>query len=149
MNFVRDLREAFLGRFGEGLQIEEVDHAKRGFCLDITATATDIEAAASVMDGLGFALEAISAIDWPADGAMELVYDFNRMAGSGRVAIRVRLSREKPELPSISGIYGGANWYEREAHEMFGIAFSGHPNLVPLVLPEDATFHPLRKDYSA
>jgi NADH-quinone oxidoreductase subunit C len=149
MDFVRDLREAFLGRFGEGLQIEEVDHAKRGFCLDITATATDIKAAASVMDGLGFALEAISAIDWPADGAMELVYDFNRMAGSGRVAIRVRLSREKPELPSISGIYGGANWYEREAHEMFGIAFSGHPNLVPLVLPEDATFHPLRKDYSA
>jgi NADH-quinone oxidoreductase subunit C len=80
---------------------------------------------------------------------MELVYDFNKMADGGRIAIRVRLSREKPELPSISKIFGGANWYEREAHEMFGIVFSGHPNLTPLILPEDATFHPLRKDFSA
>jgi NADH:ubiquinone oxidoreductase subunit C len=149
MDSVRDLREALQGHFGERLRIEEVDHAKRGFCLDITASATDIEAAASVMDGLGFALEAISAIDWPAEEAMELIYDFNGMAGGGRIAIRVRVPREKPELASISKIFGGADWYEREAHEMFGILFSGHPNLVPLVLPEDADFHPLRKDYAA
>lgn len=149
MDVVRDLREAFLGRFGDGLRIEEVDHARRGFCLDITASAADIEAAASLMDGLGFALEALTAADWPADGAMELVYDFNGMACGGRVAIRVRVPRAKAELPSISGIFGGANWYEREAHEMFGIVFSGHPNLVPLVLPEDADYYPLRKDDAA
>jgi NADH-quinone oxidoreductase subunit C len=126
-----------------------VDPGKRGCHLDITASGTDIEAVASVMDGLGFTLEAISGIDRPAEEAMELVYDFNKMADGGRIAIRVRLSREKPELPSISKIFGGANWYEREAHEMFGIVFSGHPNLTPLILPEDATFHPLRKDFSA
>jgi NADH-quinone oxidoreductase subunit C len=148
MDSVRDLREALQGHFGERLRIEEVDHARRGFHLDITASAADIEPAASLMDDLGFALEAISAIDWPAEEAMELIYDFNGMARGGRVAIRVRVPREKPELPSISRIFGGADWYEREAHEMFGILFSGHPNLVPLVLPEDADFHPLRKDYA-
>ncbi len=146
MNSVRDLREALPGRFGERIRIEEADYAKRGFSLDIAASAADIEDAAGLMDSLGFALESLSAIDWPAEGAMELVYDFNGMAGGGRVAIRVRVPREAPELPSISGIFGGANWYEREAHEMFGIVFSGHPNLAPLVLPEDADVHPLRKD---
>jgi NADH-quinone oxidoreductase subunit C len=67
----------------------------------------------------------------------------------GRIVIRVRVSRENPELPSISKIFGGANWHEREAHDMFGFVFSGHPDLSPLLLPEDATFHPLRKDFSA
>ena len=149
MDFVQDLRAALTARFGEGIQIEDVDFAKRGCQLEITASGDDIEAAASVMDRLGFALEAISGVDWLAEGAMELVYDFNKMADGGRVAIRVRVPREKPELPSISGIFGGANWHEREAHDMYGIVFSGHPNLTPLLLPEDSTIHPLRKDFSA
>jgi len=149
MDFVQDLREAFTGRFGDKLRIEAADFSKCGCHLDITASGTDIEAAASVVDGLGFTLEAISGVDWPAEEAMELVYDFNKMAEGGRIAIRVRVSREKPELPSISKIFGGANWHEREAHDMFGFVFSGHPDLTPLLLPENATFHPLRKDFSA
>jgi NADH-quinone oxidoreductase subunit C len=149
MDFVQDLCTALTGRFGDRIRIEAVDFSKRGCHLEIAASGTDIEAAASAMDGLGFTLEAISGIDWPAEEAMELVYDFNKMADGGRIAIRVRVSREKPELPSISKIFGGANWHEREAHEMFGILFSGHPNLTPLLLPEDAIFHPLRKDFAA
>lgn len=149
MDFVQDLRNAFAGRFGDKLRIEAVDFGKRGCHLEITASGTDIEAVAAAMDDLGFTLEAISGVDWPAEEAMELVYDFNKMADGGRIAIRVRVSREKPELPSISKIFGGANWHEREAHDMFGIVFLGHPNLTPLLLPEDATIHPLRKDFSA
>jgi NADH-quinone oxidoreductase subunit C len=149
MDYVPDLRDAFMGRFGDRLRIEAVDPGKRGCHLDIAASGTDIEAIAGLMDALGFTLEAITGIDWPAEEAMELVYDFNKMADGGRIAIRVRVSREKPELSTISRIYGGADWHEREAHEMFGIVFSGHPNLTPLILPEDATFHPLRKDFSA
>ena len=149
MDFVRELRDALSGHFGDRLRIEEVDHARRGFSLDITASAADIGTAASLMDGLGFALESLSGVDWPAEGAMEVVYDFNNLAGGVRIAVRVRVPRDAPEIPSIAGIFGGADWYEREAHEMFGIVFSGHPNLTPLVLPEDADFHPLRKDDAA
>jgi NADH-quinone oxidoreductase subunit C len=149
MDFVQDLRKAFMGCFGDRLRIEAVDFSKCGFHLEITVSGTDIEAAASLVDDLGFTIEAISGIDWPAEEAMELVYDFNKMADGGRIAIRVRVSRKNPELPSISKIFGGANWHEREAHDMFGFVFSGHPDLTPLLLPEDATFHPLRKDFSA
>jgi NADH-quinone oxidoreductase subunit C len=51
-------------------------------------------------------------------------------------------------LPTLSAIYPGADWHERETHDFFGVIFSGHPDLTPLLLPEDADFHPLRKDFA-
>jgi NADH-quinone oxidoreductase subunit C len=84
--------------------------------------------------------------DLPED-ALEVVYDFNHYASFCRVVIRTRVGRSKPEVPTISGIYSGANWHERETHDFFGIIFVGHPYLEPLLLPEDADYHPLLKDF--
>jgi hypothetical protein len=50
-------------------------------------------------------------------------------------------------LPSLVGVYAGASWHERETHEMFGVQFDGHPNLVKLLLPDEFEGHPLRKDF--
>ena len=61
--------------------------------------------------------------------------------------LRTRVPREAPELPSLVDVYAGAAWHEREAHEMFGIAFAGHPQLAPLLLPPEFEGHPLRKDF--
>ena len=94
-------------------------------------------------------LEAITGVDWLAEGQMEIVYDYTLPASGVRVAVRARVPRDKPELPTLSGLHPGANWHEREAHDFFGVVFTGHPDLTPLLLPEDADFHPLRKDYSA
>jgi NADH-quinone oxidoreductase subunit C len=82
-----------------------------------------------------------------AEDALEAVYDFNHYESFCRVTIRTRVVRSKPEIPTISRIYPGANWHERETHDFFGIIFVGHPYLVPLLLPEDADFHPLLKDF--
>ena len=82
----------------------------------------------------------------PGD-ALEVVYDFNHYETLCRVTIRTRVPRSQPEVPTISQIYPGANWHERETHDFFGITFVGHPYLVPLLLPEDADFHPLLKDF--
>ncbi|MDH4332547.1 MAG: NADH-quinone oxidoreductase subunit C [Desulfobulbaceae bacterium] len=84
--------------------------------------------------------------DLPED-ALEAVYDFNHYDALCRVTIRTRMPRSAPEVPTISQIYPGANWHERETHDFFGIKFVGHPYLVPLLLPEDADFHPLLKDF--
>lgn len=78
---------------------------------------------------------------------LEAVYDFNHYQRLLRVAVHVRVPRDNPEIPTISGIYPGANWHERETHDFFGIRFLGHPDLSPLLLPEDADFHPLLKDF--
>lgn len=91
----------------------------------------------------------------PADKAplpedeIEVVYDFNRFQSRHRVVLRVRTPRSQPQVPTIQTIYPIAHWHEREAHDFFGIVFTGHSYLVPLLLPEDADFHPLLKDYGA
>ncbi|MDD4700830.1 MAG: NADH-quinone oxidoreductase subunit C [Desulfovibrio sp.] len=80
---------------------------------------------------------------------IEVVYDFNRFQSRHRVVLRVRTPRSQPQVPTILNIYPIAHWLEREAHDFFGIVFTGHAYLVPLLLPEDADFHPLLKDYGA
>lgn len=62
------------------------------------------------------------------------------------VHLRTSVPREDPRLPSLVDVFAGACWHEREAAEMFGIAFEGHPHLVPLLLPDGFVGHPLRKE---
>ena len=85
----------------------------------------------------------------PQEDELEVVYDFNLYAARHRVCLRVRTPRSNPQIHTIAEIYPIAHWHEREIHEFFGIVFLGHPYLIPLLLPEDAEYHPLLKDYSA
>jgi NADH-quinone oxidoreductase subunit C len=105
--------------------------------------------AAEKLDREGFALDTITGVDWMAAGQMEVVYDFFHFQKPLRVAVKTRIPRDNPELPSIHKVYPGANWHERETHDFFGIKFLGHPDLSPFLLPEDATYHPLRKDFTS
>lgn len=96
--------------------------------------------------GDGAAQEAAPAPEDLVD-EMEVVYDYSHFESLCHVVVRTRVKRDDPELPTVSGVFPGANWHERETHDFFGIRFAGHPDLSPLLLPEDADFHPLRKDY--
>ncbi len=91
----------------------------------------------------GYFIEDVSVVD--ASEGFLVVYHFDHDATPGRIALRVLLSHAKPEVPTISGIFSGADWHERECHDFFGVIFTGHPNPAPLLLPEDADFHPLLK----
>ena len=90
-------------------------------------------------------LASLLGVDYGDD--LGVVYHLYELLGSARVAICVRLPRAKPSLPSIVCLFPAADWKEREAAEMFGITFEGHPDLRNLLLPEDWEGHPLRKDY--
>jgi NADH-quinone oxidoreductase subunit C len=129
--------------------VQITDHAAKGFHLDVRLRPGRVVEAATLMDQQGFALDAVTGMDWMAANEMEVVYDYFHPALAWRVAVRTRVPRSQPEVPTISQVYPGANWHERETHEFFGIVFTGHPNLTPLLLPEDATYHPLRKDFKA
>ena len=64
-----------------------------------------------------------------------------------RVTFSADLPSESPRVASLVDLYSGANWHEREAHEMFGIHFAGHPNLTHLYLPDGFAGNPLRKSF--
>ena len=128
---------------------KETDYKAKGYHLDVDLPPEKVVAAAEILNRENFFIEAITGVDWIDEQQLEVVYDFNHFDELCRVVIRSRLDRNNPEIPTISHIYQGANWHERETHDFFGIIFTGHPDLAPLLLPEDADFHPLLKDFKA
>jgi NADH-quinone oxidoreductase subunit C len=110
------------------------------------------EACEFARDELGFDhISAVSGVDWIANNQLEVVY----FVGSLRqgwtdfvLALAERLPREDPVAKTMIGVWPGAEYQERETHEMFGINFQGHPDQSHILLPEDWNdLPPLRKDY--
>ena len=116
-------------------QVNEVDYRKRGYHLDVLLTAEEVRDFASVMRGNGFYLVFVSAVHLTP--VIEVVYQFASHSELCRVNGRTMVN-DFGCVPTISDIFDGANWHERETKEMFGVRFSGHPYPEPLLLPEDA-----------
>ena len=138
-----------------GAVVSETDYKAKGFDLDVKLSPENIVEAVRLVDEAGYFMDTMTGVDWlgeheaPAGDELEVVYDFNHFQERHGVVLRVRTPRSKPEVPTIHHIYPIAHWHEREAHEFFGIVFTGHPYLIPLLLPEDADYHPLLKDFKA
>jgi NADH-quinone oxidoreductase subunit C len=94
-------------------------------------------------------LSAMTAVDyWPqTDPRFHVVYEFTSVSKNLSLALRVPVAGVNPLLPTVSHIYRNANWREREIWDMFGIKFTGHPDLRRILMPADWEGHPLRKDY--
>ncbi len=107
------------------------------------------EVAAFAKDGLGFDyLVDISSIDHLGDDPrFDVVYELCILESNEHLRLKVRLSEDEPEVPSIAGLWPTANWHEREVFDMMGIRFSGHPDLRRILMWEGYPYHPLRKDF--
>ncbi len=81
------------------------------------------------------------------DPRFDVVINLLSMEHTQRLIVKVGVPGDDPTLPSITGVYAGANFYEREVWDLMGIAFEGHPDLTRIVLPDEWVGHPLRKDY--
>jgi NADH-quinone oxidoreductase subunit C len=77
----------------------------------------------------------------------ELVYHLYSIARNHRVRLKTRVAEENPRIASVTSVWRGANWLERETYDMYGIRFDGHPDLRRIYLYEEFQGHPLRKDY--
>lgn len=89
----------------------------------------------------------VTAADYPnREKRFEVVYHIYSFVRNDRLRIKV-LAGDGESVPSLTGIWAGANWMEREVFDMFGITFDNHPGLKRILLPEEWVGHPLRKDY--
>jgi len=89
----------------------------------------------------------LTALDWPKRNVIEVVYHLFSYRHRHGIVLKVEADRAKPEVPSVEGVWKAANWQERECYDMFGVVFTGHPDLRRLLLPDDWEGWPLRKDY--
>jgi NADH-quinone oxidoreductase subunit C len=93
-------------------------------------------------------LSDVTCVDWyPSEPRFEVVYHLLSIPKKERVRLKVKLNGDAPALESVTSVWPGANYFEREVFDLFGIRFNGHPYLRRLLMPENWEGHPLRKDY--
>ena len=93
-------------------------------------------------------LSSVTAVDrYPLEPRFEVVYHLHSVEQKQRVRLKCRLESDEPAIESVTSVWRGANWYEREVFDLFGINFLNHPDLRRIMLPDDWEGHPLRKDY--
>ncbi len=90
----------------------------------------------------------VTCVDWyPNEPRFEVIYHLLSIAKKERVRLKVRLEGDNPSLESVTSVWPGADFFEREVFDLFGIRFAAHPYLRRIQMPEDWEGHPLRKDY--
>src|SRR5580658_7913660 len=93
-------------------------------------------------------LSTVTAVDrYPAEPRFEVVYHLHSVERNERLRLKCRIFGADPVIESVTAVWRGANWYERETFDMFGIRFLNHPDLRRIMMPDNWEGHPLRKDY--
>jgi NADH-quinone oxidoreductase subunit C len=117
--------------------------------LTLTVAPTDIRAACATVQAKGYNFfEDMTAVDWyPLAPRFQLSYHILSFAMKERIRLRVLLDEAEPSVDSITPVWAGANYFEREVFDLFGIRFADHPDLRRIMLPDDWEGYPLRKDY--
>lgn len=82
-----------------------------------------------------------------SEDRFEVIYNVYSTSSRRYLRLKVRVPEDPPEVPTVTGVWPGANWHERETWDMFGIRFTGHPDLRRLYMPEGFEHFPLRKDF--
>jgi NADH-quinone oxidoreductase subunit C len=129
-----------------GQAVAAVDRAGAGYHLQAEVPPAKLEGAAALLTAQGFFLEFVTAVDRVEN--LELVYMFGRAGEPCRVKLWLLAPKGEP-VPSLANLIPAADWHERETFDMLGQVFAGHPDHRRILLPEDADFHPLLRDFKA
>jgi NADH-quinone oxidoreductase subunit C len=140
-----EVAQRFVARFGNDVTTE----IAYGAATVTVPAATYAEAAehAKVTRGLDLTFfDMMAGVDEGEDGFAVVMHLFSPIHRH-HLLLRTVVPRDNPVVPTCTNVFRGANWHEREAWEMFGIVFDGHPNLVKLLLSDEFEGHPLRKEF--
>jgi NADH-quinone oxidoreductase subunit C len=143
------VHERLKAKFGDKLTGFDAS-AKQPFAVIAADAIADVAAFLKAEPELAFDnLMCLSAVDYPKETPprLEVVYHLLSYRHAHRFVLKVHVPREDARLPTVEATWGVANWHEREAYDLFGIAFEGHSDLRRILLPDDWQGHPLRKDW--
>ena len=94
-----------------------------------------------------FLVDLTARDDLPAEPRFTVVYQLRELPGNTSLRVECPLPGQETELPTVTEVFVNANWFEREVYDLFGLVFTGHPDLRRIMMPNDWQGHPLRKDY--
>jgi len=142
---VEEVTAAIKERFSEGV-VEDSRPGYGGFVVDADKI---VELCQTLRDDLGFNyLSSLTGVDLIEDNKMEVVYHtYSINKGGGALVLKVQVDRDNPVIPSLVPVFPGADFQEREAWDLLGIRFDGHPDLRRILTWDDFHGHPLRKDW--
>lgn len=92
-------------------------------------------------------LMCLSGVHYPAEQELGVTYHLHSTTLGHTAVLKVKVPIDNPVVPSVESVWKTADWHEREAYDMIGIVFDGHPNMTRILCPDDWEGHPLRKDY--
>lgn len=141
-----DLERAY-PLFSDAIEKVVVD---RGELTLFIKAARLVDVAKILRDQLRFEMcVGVNGIHFPEEISRELhaVYSLLSITRNQRIRLEVCVSEKEPHIPSVVGVWAGANWHERETYDMFGIIFDNHPGLTRILMPDDWSGFPQRKDY--
>ena len=92
-------------------------------------------------------LTTMCGIHYPDLNQIAMMYQLHNMISNLRIRLKIYLPIENPKVPTLTNVFAGANWMEREAFDFYGVIFEGHPNLKRILNVEDMIMHPMRKEY--
>ncbi len=117
------------------VKVEEVDFAQRGYHLEIRLESSQLRSFAELLRSGNFYLSFVSGLH--LSSGIDVSYQFANYGFPCRLLAHVAVDTDNNSLPTISDIFQGANWHERETKDFYGVIFRNHPNLKPLLLAED------------
>ena len=128
-------------RWGEAIQPAEYEGV-------VVANDKLVEVARVLRDEMGYEyLSSVTGVDYLDKGYLEVVYHAYKLSGGPALVFKARTPRDKAQVPSVVSVWSGAEFQEREAYDLLGIRFAGHPDLRRILMPEDWEGYPLRRDY--
>ncbi len=131
-------------RFPEAVTVD----ARKGYQGYMVRPENLIEVATAIRDELSYDyLASLTGVDYLSEGVLEVVYHVFRSTGGSGLVFKTRVPRDNPVLPSLTPVYPGAELQEREAYDMYGFQFQGHPDLRRILLWDGFHGFPLRKDW--
>jgi NADH-quinone oxidoreductase subunit C/D len=140
----RSIENELVARFPEDVSLE----TRKGYEGVLVKPEKLVEVATAVRDELGYDyLSSVTGVDYHPEGMMETVYHFFKTTGGPKFVMKAQFSRDQAVVPSLVQVFPGADLQEREAWDLLGIRFEGHPDLRRILLWEGFEGHPLRKDW--